>query len=289
MVTGEQLTLPVAAGHWPVMAQCWNRIGPPLRPSPEDVAFYEAAVNRWVHATATPPRALILGVTPELYHLAWPGGTHLQAIDRTRGMIDTVWPGPRGAAVCADWATMPLPAHSRDVALCDAGFVLVPYPQGLRKIARSLRRVLAPGGLFVTRLFVPPAERESPDAVLSDLLEGRVASMNLLKLRLGMALHQHGERGVQLARVWDTLHRTVPNLPRLAERIGWPAESLSTIEGYRNSPSRYYFNDAEAICDVFCSDPGGFTCESVEVPGYQLGERCPTVTFRRGVTDTDAR
>src|SRR5882724_8200549 len=148
-----------AGGHWHATAQRWNQIGPPLRPSPEDIAIYAAAINRWILANGA-PRALILGVTPELYRLSWPSGTALQAVDRTSGMIEAVWPGPRSVVLCADWTAMPLPARSQDVALCDAGLILVSFPHGLSKIVRVLQQVLTPGGLFVTRLFLPLRRRE---------------------------------------------------------------------------------------------------------------------------------
>jgi hypothetical protein len=287
MVAGEQQisSTPVGdpsftGGHWLATARRWNQIGPPLRPSPEDIGFYAASIDRWVLANGS-PRALILGVTPELYRLPWPSGTNLQAVDRTRGMIDAVWPGPRSAVLCSDWTAMPLPARSRDVALCDAGLILVSFPDGLSKIVRVLRHVLQSGGLFVTRLFLPQAERESSGVVLSDLLAGRIANLNILKLRLGMALQENGERGVQLGHIWDALHHAAPSLPRLAERIGWPLESLSAIDVYRNCTSRYHFTAFEEICHLFCDDPGGFACETIDIPGYELGERCPTVAFRR--------
>ena len=46
------------SGHWSEIARRWAQVGPPLRPSAEDVAFY-AGVVRQVKS----PRALILGVT----------------------------------------------------------------------------------------------------------------------------------------------------------------------------------------------------------------------------------
>src|SRR5580698_11337179 len=115
-----------AGGHWLATSRRWNQIGPPLRPSPEDIGFYAAHIDRWVLGNGS-PRALILGVTPELYRLSWPCGTNLLAVDRTRGMIDAVWPGPRSAVLCADWTAMFLPARSRDIALCDAGLILVSF------------------------------------------------------------------------------------------------------------------------------------------------------------------
>jgi SAM-dependent methyltransferase len=266
-----------AAGHWREIARRWEQVGPPLRPSPEDVAVYAAIVAQ----RRCPPRALILGVTPELYHLPWAAGTDLCAVDHTQEMIDAVWPGPRSAVRHADWTDLPLPAASRDLAVCDGGLHLLAYPDAHHKLIWALHRVLAPGGLAVFRLFVPPARRESPAAVLADLRAGQIPNVNILKLRLGMALQEDPRSGVQLAAVWDALHRATPNLRQLAEDIHWPLESLLAVETYRDCSSRYHFLGVGEVRRLFCQEPGGFVLEMIHFPAYPLGEQCPMVVFRR--------
>jgi phenylacetate-CoA ligase len=275
-------SVPKRAGeHWPVMARQWSLIGPPLRPSAQDVAFCTAEMQRWV-AVRGVPRAMILGVTPELYHIPWPNGTSLLAVDRTQNMIDTIWPGPSSTAICADWIEMPVKNGSRDLVLCDGGNLLFSFPDEFGKLVRTMQRVLAPGGLCMFRLFVPPAQRETPEAVLHDLLEARVANLNILKLRLAMALQEDSTQGVPLGRVWDELHKTAPDLTVLAAKIGWPPENLLAINTYRDCASRYYFHSVAEVRQLFTENPGGFTLEGVNVPDYELGDRCPTVVFRRG-------
>jgi SAM-dependent methyltransferase len=181
----------------------------------------------------------------------------------------------------ADWKALPLEASSRDVVLCDGGLQLLAYPHGLEELATSLRRVIAPGGIFVVRLFVPPAVREMPEAVLADLLVGRVASTNHLKLRLGMALHEDARRGVGLRQVWDALHCVAPDLQHLAARLGWPPEHLLAINTYRDRQTRYHFPDLPELCESFCMTNGGFASERTYRPTYELGDRCPTVVLRR--------
>ena len=63
-----------------LQARHWNLLGPPLRPSRDDVAILEGVVQ----SLHTAPRVLLLGVTPELATLAWPAGTELVAVDRVR-------------------------------------------------------------------------------------------------------------------------------------------------------------------------------------------------------------
>jgi SAM-dependent methyltransferase len=269
-----------AADHWTEVARQWDQVGPPLRPSAEDLAAYRAAIDRWTRDRGA-PRALILGVTPELARLPWPAGTHLLAIDHTPSMIRAVWPGPLQTVVCGDWTAMPLRDAARDLVLLDGGLHLLTHPDGQQRLVQALRRVVAPGGLCVLRLFVPSRHRETPEAVLRALLAGVVANLNLLKLRLSMALQRDKRQGVSLGAVWLALHAVAPDLPRLADRLGWPLDHLLTINTYRDSAQRYHYVSVADVRWLFCRDPGGFQVEAIQMPTYDLGDRCPIVVFRR--------
>jgi hypothetical protein len=262
------------------MARQWQQVGPPLRPAPQDVAFCQDVVREWA-GQGGPPRVLLLGVTPELYRLPWPKGTDFLAVDHTQAMIDMVWPGPKEAAQCADWLALALPDGSRDVVLCDGGLQFLGYPQEQRQLARLLRGILSDQGLFILRLFVPSPQRESPDAVLDDLLAGRVPNLNVLKLRLWMSMQASAEEGVELATVWSAIHEAAPDLAALASRIGWTLEHMRVINAYRGSAERYHLVTVDQVLDLFCGSPGGFAVHSVRVPSYELGRQCPTVVLRR--------
>jgi SAM-dependent methyltransferase len=270
-----------AGDHWSDIARRWEQVGSPLRPVDEDLTVSAALIDALTGKYGRAPRALILGVTAELYHLPWPAGTDLLAVDHTQAMIDSLWPGAPGTALCAAWQTMPLPDSSRDLVLCDGGATLLEYPREHRMLVANLRRILSPGGLCAFRLYVPPATREAPEAVLDDLLQGRIANLNVLKLRLGMAMQEHESEGVELAAVWRKLSEAAPDLRALAVRIGWDPEHLLAIETYRDCAFRYRFLRVETIQSLFTVDPGGFECLDLRYPRYALGERCPTIVLRR--------
>jgi SAM-dependent methyltransferase len=269
-----------AGDHWPELARRWSQTGPPLRVSPEDQRAYAQAAAERLREGAR-PRVLLLGVTPELYGLPWPEGTDLLAVDRSQAMIDHVWLGPREAARCEDWTALSLPDGSRDLALCDGGFHLLEHPGEQARLVRRLGRVLAEDGLCALRLFVPPARPEAPEEVLRDLRRGAIPDVNALKLRLAMSLQRGPERGVRLAEVWDTLHAVEPDVAALASRLGWPPEPMSTLEAYRGASAAYHFVTIDELCELFCREPGGFRVESIRIPAYPLGERCPLVALRR--------
>lgn len=273
--------------HWAELGQHWARLGPPLRPSQQDVDSYVAAIGCRSNPIAA-PRALILGVTVEICQLPWPSGTHLLALDRTEAMIHGVWPGKRSQAVCGDWLAVPLQRRSRDVVFCDGGVTAVKYPEGTRRLVQSLDHVLVPGGICALRLYVPPSTPESASAVLEDLLAGRIASLNLLKLRLGMALQTDARVGVELGTIWNTIHAAAPDFGELARRTGWGWGHLSAIMAYRNSLVRYYFPTAEQVLAVFAELAPAFTLQQLRRPSYTLGECCPVIILRKN-SDSEER
>ena len=268
------------AGQWAKVARNWKLHGPPLRPSPEDVRFNEEAVAAWRGQRAS-PRVLLLGVTPELYRLPWREGTDFLAVDRTMEAIEAVWPGPREAARCEEWLEMKLPAASRDIVLCDGGLNLLAYPEEQLQLASILREVLAEEGLCILRLFVRPAGRETRDAVLADLMGGRIPNMNVLKLRLWAALQESPSKGVELDTVWRTVQGAAGSLEELASRLGWPLDETLFINAYRGSTTRYWLGTVDEITQIFCQAVGGFELLSMHVPSYECGRQCPTVVLRR--------
>jgi hypothetical protein len=157
---------------------------------------------------------------------------------------------------------------------------LIKYPQAHRKLVRILRRVLCEGGICVLRLYAPPAQRESLETVFQDFVQGRVSNVNILKLRLGMAMQDSSREGVQRQVIWDAFHAAVPDPEGLGRQIGWSAAQMHFIDAYRETADPLYFVSVADIYDVFCGSPGGFRLESVHVPSYELGDRCPTVVLR---------
>jgi SAM-dependent methyltransferase len=266
--------------HWKMLSLNWKKFGPPLRPSAQDAAFATDAINSWESNNGA-PRALILGVTPELYNLPWPNGTDILAVDHNPAMIENVWPGPQSAVICDEWLDIPLERGSRDIALCDGGISVLAYPHEQQQFVRELHRIIAPDGLCILRLFVTPEKLEEPDTVLQDLLAGKIPDVNHLKLRIWTTLYNDTTKDAQLKLVWNAINSVAPDLKSLAERLGWPADTLLLINAYRNNPTRISFPGVDDVSHLFCKDPGGFKLESVHVPTYELGEYCPTVVFRR--------
>jgi SAM-dependent methyltransferase len=264
-------------GQWPLVARQWLQLGSPLRPDPMDIFIVKAMIERWHDSAAA--RYLILGVTPEYHALAQAAGGSIQAIDRTPEMIRYVWPGQPSQAETGDWRQMPWQDPCFDLALCDGGLQLVGYPDGITAVARELHRVLSPDGLFIVRLFTPPKAKETSEHVLQDLNNGEIPNLNVLKLRLGMAMQTDAEHGTALRDVWMRLQDAAGPWPELARKLSWPLDHLLAIDAYRESPAcMYYFTPDQAI-DAF--EYSGFKHLESASADYVLGNQCPTLCFRR--------
>jgi SAM-dependent methyltransferase len=175
---------------------------------------------------------------------------------------------------------MPLPNESRELALCDGGMILLEYPRAHRALAEQLHRLLVPGGRAIFRLFVPPQKSETKETVLDDLAHGRIANLNILKLRLGMAMQPSVDQGVAIDDVLRAVESVEGDLPRLAQRLGWTWDHMRVIEAYRNSPARYHFVSEAQLTKLFCHD-GRFAPLGRWQGSYPLAERCPIVAFER--------
>lgn len=266
--------------HWNQHAKQWQWIGSPLRPADQDIRALEQALQRWHEAHRAPaPQAILLGVTPEIALMRWPPGTRLVAVDHSQAMIREIWPGARlgYTALRAGWPTLPLLDNSQDIVVGDGCFSALSYPGEYQAAVRAVRRVIRAHGIFLMRFYIRPEVGEPVAAVIDDLLRGRVGNFHVFKWRLAMALHGSLDEGVRLADIWDAWHAAVPAPAPLAARLGWPLRAVLTIDAYRGVATRYTF---PTLAEARAAMADSFAEIECCLPGYELGERCPTLIFR---------
>lgn len=263
--------------HWDAHAARWSLIGPPLRPAASDLEYLRASVTRLNPRMGS---ALLLGVTPEIAEMSWRSPCRLVAVDNSAVMVNAVWPGdtPTRRALIGDWLALELPEAPFDLAIGDGVFTVLDFPQGYARLAAALARVVKPGGLLSLRLFCRPEPSEALSAVFGDLFGGAIGNFHVFKWRLAMALQGDTTRGVRLADIWSTFRERARGVAEVAERCGWPEPVVGTIEGYRDVEERYTFSTEREVVDTLA---GHFEHIETWRPSYELGERCPHLTFRR--------
>jgi SAM-dependent methyltransferase len=271
------------SAHWDAHAARWQLIGAPLRPAAPDVEYLRDSVSRlttFADASTAARTVLLLGVTPEIAEIAWQPAHRLVAVDKSEGMVNAVWPGdtPTRRGVVGDWLALDLPDAPFDLAVGDGVFSLLEFPHGYERLARALAEVVKPGGLLSLRLFCRPEPSEPVDRVFAALFGGAIGNFHVFKWRLAMALQGDATRGVRLDDIWSTFRAHAGNPADVAARVGWAAPIVGTIEGYRGVDERYSFSTER---EVVGSLAAGFELLETWRPSYELGERCPHVTFRR--------
>mgnify|MGYP001552746026 CR=1 FL=1 len=263
--------------HWDAYAARWQLIGPPLRPAKVDIEYLSASVSRLRPQAKT---ALLLGVTPEIAEMAWAPGCQLVAVDKSEGMVRAVWPGDtaRRRAVVADWFGLDVPEAPFDVVVGDGVFTLLEFPQGYARLGQALAALVKPGGLLSLRLFCRTEPGETLERVISDVSARAIGNFNVFKWRLAMALQGDVTRGVRLADVYRTFVERTGGVAKLASCTGWPEAIIGSIEGYRDIDDRYSYSTEREVEGCLAQD---FELLETWRPGYELGERCPHLNFRR--------
>lgn len=266
---------------WEVWGAKWNTILPPARPSAEDVTAFEQLVGGVCAETnESVPRAVLLGVTPEIARMRWPTGTRLLALDFSEVVIRHVWPRdvtPDGVAARADWRAMPVRDGVYDIVIGDGILLWQRYPEDFYALASEMRRVLKDDGALVVRLFAKPEKDDPIDAIFDDLRRGRIANAAAAHLRLGMALRRDLNSGTRLGDAYDVWHANVPDEAVLLPSLGWPPESLGSFDLYRGLDTRVAFLTLAEVSDVLSE---GFRLTECRVPTYDERGMFPTVVFR---------
>jgi SAM-dependent methyltransferase len=223
------------------------------------------------------PRALVLGVTPELLGMNWPDSTRLLAIDRCPDMIRSLPPASGStpaSAVCGHWLRLPLRDQCCDLIAGDGCMTVLESPDDHRHFGAELARVLSPRGRLGLRLFVRPAAGESPERVLADLSAGRIGNFHVFKWRLAMALANEPDGVVGVSEIWQAWKDSGFQASELAADLNWSRPEIETIEAYREASARYTFPRLDQARSILSLNFQELDCRT---SGYELGERCPTL------------
>ncbi len=266
--------------YWQGMAARYEASLAPLRLSTSERDIYIELAAKW-HTNGQPPRVLVLGATADFYHLPWPEHTDLMAVDRSQPMLAEVWPGDQSQTLCQDWAAMDLPDASRDIVLCDGGLSFFSYPDALQKLANNVVRIMAPGGLFIVRLYVDGDYQETPQDIFQQLEAGAIRNSSELKLRLWFALHQRDGKGVCVADVWSCFNAAYPEEQEFISKLAWPAAEWQSMQAYKGMNDVYRFPSVAQVTEVFAQSKHPLHCEAEITPAGPCHQHLRILALRR--------
>lgn len=218
---------------------------------------------------------LLCGVTSEIVEMEWPPGARLWAVEKSRVMIEEVWPASGSETklpLQAEWTSLPFAADSFDIVIGDGCLTSLEYPHQQRVFLDAIHTVLKPSGILIMRFFVQKDEPEQPDAVFSDLHDGLIGSFHVMKWRLAMSMQDSAREGVQVDRIWKAWKDA-------GISTDWPTTAVDTIETYRGSDHRLTFTNMHEIRELLSTQ---FEEQACRVSGYELGERCPILVYSPG-------
>ncbi len=269
-----------ARTYWHEMAAIYCLMGAPLRPCREDIQHLQQLAARHAPVPAGGVRALMLGVTPAVAAMAWPGRTRLLAVDASAAMVKGVWPGDVAGvrwAVRGEWTDLPVAHGSCQLVTGDGSGNCVRFPEGLRKLAAEAARVLDPAGCLLLRCYCQPERKEDPAEVMRGLWDGEDPSFHHFKFRLLMAMQQTARGGVRLGDVYRYWAQSGTAAERLAEARGWEVSAIQTIDAYRDSPTVHAFPTLAEFRSVFGDYFVEASCSSA---AYPLAGRCPVLALK---------
>ena len=277
MVTPDDSNVTV----WQRLSKQWDFVGPPFRPTAEDIGFASTVLNSTLNAKQ--PGALtsiLLGVTPELAEIL--ANTRSLEIDHSIQMLNWSWlKFPRGrlaAPIAGQWTSLPIRKECIDLIFGDGCNIQLEFPGAYQAWFGEMARVLRPGGKVVLRVYVSPETPEHSKTVIDDLMRRRIGNPNVLRMRLFMALQPSAPEGIRLSDISDFWTSLKIDRNFLTTDLGWPADAIGILDMFKDMNLRYSFPTLAELKMVFAEH---FTELGRRIPGYEIGSRCPTIVLQR--------
>jgi SAM-dependent methyltransferase len=267
--------------YWANLANSYQQLGWPFRPSPEDLRLFEEAVAKWAAGRAAQQiSALMLGVTRDIATMRWPESAELLGVDKSGAMVSGVWPGDipnRRSGIQGDWFHLPRPDASCDIVIGDGSMNCVRYPGAFRELAASVRRVLRDDGIFILRTYVQSPNPASPDELFAAVSSEPVIDFHHFKFRLLLSMQRNAREGICVSDVYRCWAAQKIDRDRLVAELGWRADEIDTMENYRGSGTVHTFPTLDEFRDGLCEV---FEEPVILTPSAALGERCPILVLR---------
>lgn len=161
------------AAPWKAVAYMWNTyFTQPSRVSKDEASQYKKWLSKYSDSGAS-KNVLLLGVTPEIRECLAGLKCNVTCIDINKEMIsamDSVLKAknPTERILNENWLDNSLPGNSFNIVVGDAVLPNVAWADR-EKLLMQIKRILKPGGLFITRVFCVP--RKKPFRNMDELLD----------------------------------------------------------------------------------------------------------------------
>jgi SAM-dependent methyltransferase len=255
--------------HWIQRIKHWDRLGPPLKPSP-------AAVEIMTNLVGVDSQVLLLGVTKELYRAF----NNITAVDRQPEMIEHLWLGntPTKTAYLENWLTTNFPMNQFDGIIGDGSINMLEYPLNVKTMLQRCLDILKPGGVFAVRFFTRPDTPITRDDLLAVAATGskNICAFNRMMLA---CIAAETKPLVANRQMYDLFNELFPDRDQLSAQSGWPKDLIDNMfDAYEHSQLTSSMMTRGEILDLL---PASVTAHFVECADHDFGECCPVLTFTK--------
>lgn len=210
--------------YWTKLAQWWQKVAPPVRPSKSDIKVYEGFLKRTIGNKGR-PKVLIFGATPEMRDLAAKYKAETTVCDISSEMIMAMCQlmshkkaGQKEIWVRASWVTAPLRHNYYDVILGEGVTTNVSWKES-NQWWKHLTELLKSKGAFITRMVYFPPKKEidkTLNAVIKKILKRKNPSavdFSELKIVLEIVNYNLKTGTCSNARYKELFFKHVKNFP----------------------------------------------------------------------------
>jgi|TARA_R110000868_G_scaffold305397_3_gene566443 hypothetical protein len=259
---------------WPEHSKNWNKLGPPLKPSPITIDTYAKLIP-------TGP-IILLGVTPEIYHRF----DNILAIDYNTDMIKNVWPGNTETkiAISDDWRQVICKEQYYSGIVGDLSLTLMDDLDTVSEFNQKSLLWLKDKGVMAQRIFHLPSTPVTRDKIVDMMNNPATINWHAFKWLLHMCLsNETSVRRVRQADVRDMFNEICTDRQKLSDITGWSLEAINTIDFYENATQEITVATKDEWLKTVPANATETSLIYTHTPGYDLSELFPILTYKRNV------
>jgi SAM-dependent methyltransferase len=266
---------------WSRQSERWSNVGPPMRPSLSDIALMKSlAIDTLNDIKLNRYEVAVLGVTPEIIQIAWPGNTNLTAFDQSEEMIKKLWrPNQhiKSDVKLSTWQTLPLKDGDINLVIGDGCLTPLPSEEVYLDVLKELKRVLAAEGKIIMRCFVRDSEVKDIESIVQSVQLKKIENFGSLKWKIAMALVDPESSRVEIKKISQTFNQLFKDRQTLAKNNKWPIQTIDTIDIYESMSGHLTFPTLDRLLEIF---EEFFVVDQVITLDYEMAKNCPTIVLK---------
>ncbi len=242
--------------YWELLANEWHRMPLPVRPSSDDIAFYERGLGEFA-ANRDSVRLLILGATPELRNMAarnkkikvYIADLSFQHIIRNAFLGDDI-DTEREIWIKENWLHLPIPDHFFDIIVGDLVLQQV-RPEEEEMFMQETKRLLKKDGICFLRLHYLDIKctEGSIESAVEEIIQfsaPKREKLHALKMRVLWMAANLPERHIDRRKAYESICKYIDAKGKWAELL----MNKENMEYYKTSHRNWSPPDLNGLTEL---------------------------------------